>query len=71
MILEQPIADSGTQTVACPVCTTRFIFCRNDTPHIDACGFESYSFSCTECGAALAGIIDPNDEALLVSEVAD
>jgi hypothetical protein len=43
------------------------MFCRSSTPRIDACGFESYSLECKECGAPLAGIIDPYDEALLFS----
>ena len=37
---------------------------------IDACGFESYRFECSECHTALAGIIDPADDALLISQVA-
>ncbi len=45
------------------------MFCRSRTPRIDACGFESYSLECQECGARLAGIIDPYDEELLLSEL--
>ena len=37
---------------------------------IDACGFESYTFACKECGAALSGIVDPFDDALLITEMA-
>jgi hypothetical protein len=69
-ILEQTIAPSGTQLVACPICNARFMFRRSDAPHIDDCGFESYRFTCHDCGAALAGIIDPFDEALLLCEAA-
>jgi len=43
--------------------------CGSRTPNIDACGFESYSFECDECGARLAGIVDPHDNALLLSEL--
>jgi len=56
--------------VACPKCNAQLTFRRDAIPPIDACGFESYSFACHECGAPLAGIIDPADDALLLSEVA-
>jgi hypothetical protein len=46
------------------------MFCRSRTPRIDSCGFQSYSLDCVECGTPLAGIIDPYDEALLLSEIA-
>jgi hypothetical protein len=55
--------------MVCPACTAQVIFCRSRTPHIDRCGFESYSLECHECGAELAGIIDPYDEELLLSEL--
>jgi hypothetical protein len=57
------------QLVACPRCTARFVFCRSEDATIDACGFESYTFACKECGASLTGIIDPLDDALLITEV--
>ena len=53
------------QPVACP-----FAFCRSENPVIDACGFESYTFACKECGASLSGIVDPFDNALLITEMA-
>ena len=56
------------QVAACPACGARLTFCRSDAPEIDACGFESYHFACDECGVALAGIIDPFDDALLLCE---
>jgi hypothetical protein len=59
---------SGTQLVACPSCYAPIEFSRSDAPHIDACGFESYRLDCRQCGAALAGIIDPADDALLLTE---
>jgi hypothetical protein len=55
--------------VACPACGAPVTFSRTSTPRIDACGFESYSFECHECGARLAGIIDPLDDELLLSEL--
>jgi len=39
-------------------------------PRIDACGFESYSLECKECGVPFAGIVDPFDDTLLPSEIA-
>lgn len=57
------------QAVECPSCAARFVFRRSPAPPIDSCGFESYSLNCTECGVALAGIIDPCDETLLISAV--
>jgi len=44
------------------------MFHRSRSPKIDSCGFESYSLACTACDVALAGIIDPCDETLLLSE---
>jgi hypothetical protein len=56
------------QAIACPGCGARFAFCRSAHPAIDACGFESYSFDCKECGASLSGIVDPLDDVLLITE---
>ena len=58
----------ATTSALCPNCHARLRFHRSPTPDIDACGFESYRLDCRECGAALAGIIDPADDALLLSE---
>jgi hypothetical protein len=52
----------------CPKCHTRLNFRRSANADIDSCGFESYRLDCPKCGAALAGIIDPADDALLLSE---
>jgi hypothetical protein len=57
------------QPVACPRCGVRFAFCRSAHPVIDACGFESYTFACEECGASLAGIVDPLDDVLLITDL--
>jgi hypothetical protein len=70
LTLEQTIAPLRTQVAACPTCNARFVFRRNGAPHIDECGFESYRLACCDCGADLTGIIDPFDEALLLSETA-
>jgi hypothetical protein len=58
------------QVVACPGCGASFVFCRSEHATIDACGFESYTFGCGECKASLAGIVDPFDETLLITEIA-
>lgn len=55
------------EKVACPKCDASFMFYRSEMPHIDECGFESYSFRCKACGSMLVGIIDPIDDALLVT----
>jgi len=65
---EYALAISNAPAVACPRCSAALPFVRGETPHIDECGFESYRLQCTECRAELAGIIDPFDDALLLSE---
>jgi hypothetical protein len=52
----------------CPKCLAQIDFRRSAHPDIDACGFESYQIECQQCGATLAGIIDPLDNALLLTE---
>ncbi|HTY55345.1 MAG TPA: hypothetical protein VMB26_09095 [Candidatus Binataceae bacterium] len=59
---------SAHEAALCPHCHAGLGFRRSQTPNIDACGFESYRLDCRECGAALAGIIDPADDALLLTE---
>jgi hypothetical protein len=63
--------DTATQPqiVTCPSCGAQLTFHRSHTPHIDSCGFESYSFTCSECAAPLGGIVDPSDDTLLLSEL--
>ena len=56
-----------SEKVACPKCDASLKFYRSDKPHIDECGFESYSFRCRACGSMLVGIIDPADDTLLVT----
>jgi len=67
---DESSAISATDVIACPKCTARLTFCRSRTPQIDACGFESYSLECKECGVPFAGIVDPFDDTLLLSEIA-
>ena len=55
------------EKVACPKCDAAFMFYRSEVPHIDECGFETYSFTCKACGSPLVGIIDPADDALFVT----
>ena len=52
---------------ACPKCNASLKFYRSDKPHIDECGFESYSLKCSACGSALVGIIDPVDDEILLT----
>ena len=58
---------SKSDKVACPKCDALLEFYRSKKPHIDECGFESYSLKCRACGSMLVGIIDPADDALLVT----
>lgn len=53
--------------IKCPKCQARLTFYRTIIPLMDSCGFESYSLECGACGVVFAGIIDPYDEALLLS----
>jgi hypothetical protein len=54
----------------CPGCSARLMLRRSAVAPIDECGFESYRLACRACGLPLAGIIDPADDQLLLSEVA-
>ena len=58
---------SKSEKVACPKCDASLKFYRSDKPHIDECGFESYSLKCRACGLMLIGIIDPADDKLLLT----
>jgi predicted nucleic acid-binding Zn ribbon protein len=60
---------SGVSVIECPRCAARLAFSRKPISLIDACGFESYSLKCEQCGAELVGVVDPLDDQLLVSEV--
>jgi len=67
---ERPTTIWATHLIACPKCNARLAFDRSLSPQIDACGFESYRLECKECGTPLAGIVDPFDDTLLLSEMA-
>jgi hypothetical protein len=60
---------SKSEKVACPQCDASLTLYRSDRPHIDECGFESYTLKCGACGSVLVGIIDPIEDKLLVSVV--
>jgi hypothetical protein len=60
---------SKSEKVACPQCDASLALFRSDKPHIDECGFESYTLKCGACGSILVGIIDPIDDKPLVSVV--
>ena len=66
---DKPITSREAQVLACPKCGRRSRFFRSPFPEIDSCGFESYALECKECGVKLAGIIDPDGEDLLLSEL--
>ena len=63
-----PSTLSRADLVECPRCAARLIFSNRPVPQIDSCGFESYCIKCGQCGAKLAGIIDPCDDRLLISD---
>ena len=58
---------SKLEKVACPKCDASLKFHRSNKPHIDEFGFQSYSFKCRACGSLLVGVIDPVDDALLLT----
>ena len=58
---------SKSEKVACPKCDASLKFYMSDKPHIDECGFESYSLKCRACGSMLVGIVDPADDKLLLT----
>jgi hypothetical protein len=58
---------SKPEKVACPKCDASTVFYRSESPQIDECGFESYSFKCKACGSVLVGIVDPADDTLLLT----
>jgi hypothetical protein len=72
-IMESKLARASDPTSAaiieCPKCSARMPFSRAELAQIDGSGFESYRLSCPACAASLAGVIDPYDETLLLSEL--
>jgi hypothetical protein len=55
-----------TREAQCPNCNQP-IFCDEDTAVFDSHGFESYRLICWFCQTSFDGIVDPFDEALLLS----
>ena len=49
--------------------SARMPFSRAELAQIDGSGFESYRLSCRACAVPLAGVVDPYDETLLLSEL--
>ena len=58
-----------TTSASCPKCGADVVLHRTLNPHIDSSGLESYFLKCNQCSAWLIGIIDPYDEALLLTEL--
>ena len=63
-----PSTTAARNVPFCPKCHAVLNFSRSITPDIDSSGFESYRLDCQECGVKLYGIIDPADDALILSE---
>jgi len=57
-----------TTAARCPKCGVRVVVHRILNPQFDSCGFENYFLKCG-CGAWLIGVIDPYDDALLLTEL--
>jgi hypothetical protein len=56
----------GAREAPCPKCGQPVI-CGEANFSCDSQGFESYQMDCRSCRAPLDGIVDPFDEALLIS----
>jgi hypothetical protein len=59
------------EKVICPACKSSMSFFRGVNALIGECGFESYRLSCDGCGTDISVIVDPYDDALLISQVQD
>jgi hypothetical protein len=60
-------ASRANAMVKCPNCRTHATFLKSSFPHVDSCGFESYSLRCECCREVLAGIIDPLTDRPIIS----
>jgi hypothetical protein len=56
----------GPREAPCPGCG-RPVICSEAEFTFDSQGFESYQMDCRSCRVSLDGIVDPFDEALLIS----
>jgi hypothetical protein len=61
----------GTTAAACPKCGVRVIVHRILNANVDSSGFENYFLKCNQCSVWLIGVVDPYDEALLLTELKD
>ncbi|HEY1748860.1 MAG TPA: hypothetical protein VGG11_19120 [Xanthobacteraceae bacterium] len=61
----------GPAKVTCPKCKANVLFVRGANAFFDASGFESYLLKCDGCGADISVIVDPHDEAFLLSRAED
>jgi hypothetical protein len=64
---DAPKIGGSSLFVDCPKCGARLTLLRSRLPPIDSCGFESYILECENCATVLVGVVDPLDEALLVT----
>jgi hypothetical protein len=60
-------ASETDAVVKCPNCRAHVTFLKSSFPHIDSCGFESYSLRCECCQGVLAGIMDPLTDRPIIS----
>jgi hypothetical protein len=66
-LVQLALSQLGLLSVSCLECHARLVPHRTSTPQIDECGFESYFIECGKCKYLLAAIIDPSDDAVLIS----
>ena len=52
----------------CPRCGSFLVLGSNRTSSFDGCGFETYRIVCKRCDTLLIAVIDPADDAPLISE---
>lgn len=52
--------------IECPKCCAAALRTKA-SPYFDHCGLETYELECLNCNAVLIGIVDPFDDALLLS----
>ena len=52
----------------CPRCGSFLVLGSNRTSSFDRCGFETYRIVCKRCETLLIAVIDPADDAPLISE---
>jgi hypothetical protein len=65
-VLQTADRTSTTRVAECPKCN-QSVACIEADAVFDCHGLESYKFSCTVCETPFDGIVDPFDDALLLS----